>query len=142
MPQVAALTINDGQGTPVPHVFNPVNLTDGVQFYADQSSGVSLGFPKVSHQLRVPASNGRRSDVSRNYRLKLKVTLPEMETLGTADSGLTPPPTKAYESIFTGEFVLPERASSAHRADLLAYVRNYLADAIVTSFVEDLENTW
>jgi hypothetical protein len=65
-----------------------------------------------------------------------------LETLGTADNGITPPPTKAFESIVNIEFAIPERASADHRADLMAYVQNYLAHNVVESLVKDLETTW
>lgn len=138
MPNVATITIDDGKDTPVSHNFKPHGLSnDGVYHYADISSGIAAGFPRLSISHRAPTGSN-----SRVYRVKLKLTAPVLETVGTNDAGLTPPPTKAYESLCNIEFVLPERSDPANRKDILAFVQNLLNDATVTAMVEDLESVW
>lgn len=142
MPALASLTINDGQATPVAHTFTPASRKDGIQSYLDQSGGVALGFPKITTQLAEPRGSHKQSSADRKYKCRVSIKVPVMETLGTSDNGLTPPPTRAYESDVHIDFVIPERADLAHRKDILAYAKNLLSDAMVTSLVQDLEGTW
>lgn len=128
MTAIAALTIADGQATPVNHTFSPVNIDQvGVAKWADRSGGIALGFPTLTFSMRQPATKG-----SRNYRVTAKVTLPVLEaTSPSTSTGIQPAPTKAYDLLATLEFVLPERSTLAQRNDLIAYVKNFLANATV-----------
>jgi hypothetical protein len=88
----------------------------------------------VSQSLRVPTKG------SRNYRLTVKVSLPVLEqTSPSTATGIQPAPTKAYDLTFNGEFILPERSTLANRNDILAYVKNYIANAVVSSAVQNFE---
>jgi hypothetical protein len=144
MPAFAALTVSDGQATPVNHTFSPSGLSNdasNLAKYADRSGGVAIGFPRVALSLREPmaAKPGQASATARVYRVGVTVKVPKLETLGTNDQGITPPPTLAYTAMFSGEFVIPERASLQDRKDILAYVKNLLANAVTTSLVQDLD---
>lgn len=143
MPTYTALTINDGQATPVAHTFSPAGLdqSSNLALYADRSTGTAIGFPTVSLRLTAPKgpSTGTKSDAERVYRVSAIVRVPMLETLGTNDAGLTPPPTVAFLAVGKVEFTLPERSSLAHRKDILAYVKNLLGQSVVTSLVQDLE---
>lgn len=135
MPAIANMTINDGATTPVAHTFAPVNIdANGVAKWADRSGGIALGFPLVSQCVRVP------SKTSRNYRVTVKVATPVLEvTSPSTASGIQPAPTKAYDLLATMELVLPERSSLAERKNLIAYMKNYLANAVITAAVENFE---
>jgi hypothetical protein len=128
MTAIAALTLADGQSTPVNHTFAPVNIDQqGVARWADRSGGIALGYPTLSFSCRQPTGK-----TARVFRQMFKVVVPILEqTSASTASGIQPAPTKAYDLIFTGEFVLPERSTLAQRNDLLAYVKNFLANAAV-----------
>lgn len=127
MTAIAALTIADGQATPVNHTFNPVNIdSKGVAKWADRSGGIALGFPILTFSMVNPTKQ------SRNYRVQVKVVTPILEqTSPSTATGIQPAPTKAYDLIFNGEFILPERSTQAERNNILAYVKNYFANAAV-----------
>lgn len=136
------IVINDGQATPVAHTFNP-NSGDGnvpgvsIISYEDRSSGISVGFP------RLQISTRRASGKQTNHKVSLLVTRPVLEVVSNSTvSGIAPAPTAAYETLFRGEFVLPVRSSADARKDVLAYVKNLLANAVITSAVQDLESPW
>lgn len=142
MAQRANIVINDGQATPVAHTFNP-NSGDGNVpgssqiVYEDRSGGVSVGFPSIFVITRKPNKQ------LRNQKVTLIVKRPVLEVLSNSTvSGIMPAPTAAYEVTFRGEFTLPERSDLATRKDLLAYVRNLLAHATITSAINDLESPW
>lgn len=139
MTAIAALTLADGLATPVNHTFSPVNIDQaGVARWADRSGGIALGYPVVSFSNRMPTKG------SRNYRLMAKVVTPVLEqTSASTATGIQPAPTKAYDLIFTCEFVLPERSTLQQRKDLLAYAKNFLGSAaVVTPAVENFESVY
>nr|QDH87892.1 MAG: hypothetical protein H2RhizoLitter493524_000002 [Leviviridae sp.] len=140
MTAIAAVTINDGQATPVAHTFSPVNIDQaGVAKWADRSSGIALGFPALSFSQKTPNPKG-----ARNYKMSIKVVLPVLEvTSPSTSTGIQPAPTKAYDLIATVDFTLPERSTLAQRNDLLAYVKNFLANAaVVTPAVQNFESVY
>lgn len=139
MTAIAALTLNDGAGTPVAHTFNPVNIdVAGVARWADRSGGIALGFPVVSFAMRNPTK------ASRSYKITAKVVTPVLEiTSPSTGTGIQPAPTKAYDLIANVEFVLPERSTLQERKHILAYAKNYLANASVfTAAVENFESIY
>lgn len=138
MTAIAALTLADGQTTPVNHTFNPVNIDNaGIAKWADRSGGIALGFPIVSFSMRSPTSS------SRAYKVTAKVVTPVLEvTSPSTASGIQPAPTLAYNLIATVDLVLPERSTLGQRKDLLAYLKNYLANAVMTAAVENFESIY
>jgi len=138
MTAIAALTLNDGATTPVAHTFNPVNIDNaGVARWADRIGGIAIGFPIVSVSLRQPTSG------SRSFKLAIKVVVPTLEiTSPSTGTGIQPAPTKAYDCLFSGEMVLPERSTLQQRKDLLAFVKNFMANAVITAAVENFESVY
>lgn len=134
MTAFADLTINDGQATPVAHTFKARRIDGIVAKYQDISGGIAIGYPQVTLSSREPIGN------SGNYKVVAKVILPVLETVsGTSYAGIVAAPTLAYNLTFTGEFILPSRSTLAVRKDILAYVKNLLNNAVVTSLVQDLD---
>lgn len=134
MGALASIVLNDGQGTPVAHTFTPSRIVDGVAILADMSGGIALGYPKVTHLVRMP-NNG-----TRNWKVTAKVVLPVLEvTSPSTASGIQPAPTLAYNLEAHVEIILPERSSLAERKNLNAYLKNLLAHAIMTGAVENFE---
>lgn len=136
MSAIANVVINDGQATPVSHTFAPVTIdAQGVAKWADRSGGISVGFPTLSYSLKNPTGN------SKSYKLTAKVMLPVLEqTSPSTATGIQPAPTVAYNLLANIEMVLPERSTAQDRKNLLAYVKNYLANAtVITAGVENYE---
>lgn len=136
------IVINDGQTTPVAHTFSP-NSGDGnvpgvsVISFEDRSGGIMVGFPTFSISTRKPTK------ALKSHKLAITLKVPTLETVSNSTvSGIAPAPTVAYDVVFRGEFILPERSTTAVRKDLLAYVKNLFANATVTTAVQDLESPW
>lgn len=139
MSAIANIVINDGQATPASHTFAPVTIdAQGVAKWADRSGGISVGFPALSYSLKSPSGN------SKSYKMTAKVTLPVLEqTSPSTSTGIQPAPTVAYNLIANVELVLPERSTLQDRKNLLAYMRNYLANAtVITAGVENYETVY
>lgn len=136
------IVINDGQATPVSHTFNP-NSGDGnvpgvsIIGYEDRVGGIQVGFPLIQISTRKPLGK------IRNHKVTVTVKVPTLETVSNSTvSGIAPAPTVAYDVLAKVEFTMPERSSVAARKDALAYVKNLLAHAVMTSAVQDLESPW
>lgn len=143
MPAVANIVLADAQGTPVNHTFIPLSKdANGVWWFEDQSGSSPVGYNRISVQLvrTPPAGNGQASVSNRVNRVKLGIHTPTLETLGTADSGITPPPTVSYVNRCSMEFILPERNTLQNRKDIRKYAQFLLADTNIVSVVENLQN--
>lgn len=138
MAAIAPVVLNDGQATPVAHTFAPDDMQDGVARWADRSGGIALGYPVISFSLRKPNKQ------TRNYKLIAKVQVPTLEvTSPSTSTGIQPAPTKAYDCLATIEMVLPDRSTQQERKNLLAYLKNYLANAtVITAAVQDYERVF
>lgn len=114
--QASNIVLADAQATPVNHTFIPIGRdANGVFWFEDQSASSSIGFWRVSVETkRAPISGGTASGT---YRTKIGLHQPVLETLGTNQAGLTPPPTVAYVSRAIVEFIDPARSLQQNRAD-------------------------
>ncbi|DAD51489.1 TPA_asm: coat protein [ssRNA phage Esthiorhiza.2_14] len=139
MAAIATIALLDGQATPVSHNFNPVTIDSaGVAKWADRSGGISIGFPTLTYSLRNPTKG------STSYKLAAKVVLPVLEqTSPSTATGIQPAPTVAYSLLANIDLVLPERSVLLDRNNLLAYARNFLANAtVITAGVQNYESVY
>lgn len=138
MSAIAPLVLADGQATPVNHTFNPVNIDSaGVAKWADRSGGIALGYPVVTLSSRQPTAQ------SRNYKVTAKVVVPVLDiTSPSTGTGIQPAPSKAYDVWCNIDFVLPERSTLQQRKDILAYVKNFLANANLSAAITDFESIY
>jgi len=145
MPAASTITLANGEATPVNHSFVPLGRhpTTGFWWFEDQSPRISstssMGWPRIGIRTR-RASDGGPGDnaATRVNRVELAIALPQLETVATSDSGLTPPPTVAYVDRFKAEFLLPSRNTEADRDDSLAYAKNLLGHVTIGDLVTTL----
>lgn len=143
MASQANLTINDGQATPVAHTFytNGAGWSESLKGilakWVDRSAAAAVGYWKVSMLFKEP--NGRQQ---KNFVVSCKSEVPVLENVSNSTvSGIAPAPTISYNPVSTTVFTIPERSTLAARKDQLAVHRNFLANAVITSAVQDLEPT-
>jgi hypothetical protein len=126
MPAIAALSINDGQASPVAHSFAPVT-TDGKQAkWADRSPTIPSGFRTISYEVS-PPSGARTTN-----KLQMGLLNPTVATVNTVDTVVR------YSSAQITLNIHPE-ATLAERKDLLAYCVNFFTNATVKASVENIE---
>jgi hypothetical protein len=127
MTAFAAVTLDDSASAAV--VFSPSTIDpNGV---AHRYSPETSGFDSRNHLslgVRLP-KNG-----SAVARVTAKVVVPVMDE---TDASL-----KVGDALCNIEFVIPKRGTALNRADLLAYVQEYLADASVIAAVTNLESVY
>lgn len=140
MALAANIVLLDAQATPVSHTFIPIGKDqNGVFWFEDQSQANAIGYWKVSIEVKkpLPGAPGAKSGADRVVRVKLAMHEPSMETLGTSDSGLPPPPTISYIVRSSCEFILPERSTQQNRKDIRKMTGNLISDAQIVSAVEN-----
>lgn len=126
MPAIAALSINDGLGTPVAHSFAPVTTNGTVAKWADRSPSIPAGFRTISYEVTGP--NGTRT----TNKLQSGFMIPTVAAVDGSDQVVR------YSSGQVTLNIHPE-ATLQERKDLLAYMTNFMSNATVKSSVENIE---
>lgn len=130
MAAIINLVLADGQTTPVNKTFTPADCTSALASWTDRSSGMAIGYPEITLSL----SKGK--DV---HRVVAKVVVPTLEVISGSDGGYTPSPKVAYQTVGKVEFIFPARSTLQNRKDIVAFVKNFLANAAVTKATEEYE---
>jgi hypothetical protein len=73
MPDFARITINDAQGTPVAHNFDPVRIESGRAVFADRSAAVPAGFLTFSHEILEPTAQRQSYKMVNGFYLPVAV---------------------------------------------------------------------
>ena len=139
MPAIGNVVINDGATTPVAHIFAPAGISGNVASLADRSGGIPVGYFTLDISLRPPSSQSLEKMYLATFRIKTPIL--EQTSASTA-TGIQPAPTVGYTPIAELKFWLPERSSLQNRKDLRLFVKNLLADAVVTAVVDNLESVY
>lgn len=138
MSAAANIVVNDGQGTPAAHTFQPIGPDKNGVWWFEELLGVPLLNRRISVELvQNGPSNAGSNAGQTTYRAKIGIHLPTGETLGTSDNGLTPPPTVAYVLRSQHEFIESGRSTLAERSDLLAFAANVLANSQIVDLVKN-----
>lgn len=137
MAAIIALTLADGQATPVNHTFDVQNgqQADEPARWLEKVAGSYAGFLRLSALLR-------RSTANRSTKAMIKVELPTLAVVGTAANGVQPLPTVAYTTTAEVHFTLPDACTLQNRKDILAYVKAVLANPVATEAVVNLSPTY
>lgn len=144
MPAIAAFTINDGAATPVATTFSPVQRDPktGVVWY-EQTTPAPVN--KLA-AVRIGIKTVRKQQLGKSLDDKSSVTVsiwvPTLETVGTNDAGLTPPPTVAYSEEARCVFNLAERATNQERKHARMFLANWLGHANAALFIDSLEGLY
>lgn len=131
MASFANVTLNDGLATPVAHTFAVKSNDNQVSTFEDRVGGVPVGFGKLIV---------RTSETADQRTVKIDILVPVLEAVSGANaSGFTPPAKVAYQNLGKLEFRTSLRSTLQQRKDIVAYVKNAAALALVGSLVADSE---
>lgn len=137
MAAFSSFTLNDGQATPIAHTFFPASQSAGITKWADKVGGIQLGYPTITQSLREPTKD------SPTCKVVAKVVLPVLEvTSPSTATGIQPAPTKAFEMIANIDVIIPTRATAAQKADMYAYLKNYINLAVFGDAIKLAEPIW
>lgn len=120
----ALSSINDAETSPIAHTFTPLGPDkDGVQWFEQTVPAPSNALAAKRFSVSI-----KRADLGKQLNGVTRITgrfwYPVMETLATSDSGITPPPTVAYQLYAELRYVIPERSSEQERKNLKTLVAN------------------
>lgn len=126
MSAFAALTLKNYAIADV--IFSPLSIdSTGVATYGS-SNAIYDAKSFVSISSKVPSARSNKA------RLKLKVTLPLMDTVDTTK--------KLDEAIAAVDLAFPKNMGQAARRDLTAYIATLVTDAVTTAFVDGFEGIY
>jgi hypothetical protein len=126
MPNASAISIDDGQATPVSHTFTPSVVTPSSSTFVDRDSATSAGSKRI-HLGFSPQSAKRETD-----RLSVRIDVPYEQTV----DGVT---SVAYTARFSGDIVLPSQMTQAQRDDMAAFIQNAFGHSVIVGMVTDLD---
>lgn len=124
MAQAAAITLADGQATPVNVTFNPESVTPDSSVFVDRSSGVAAFFRRLTCKYSPATSN--RKTVRTSYDVAVPVT-------ATVD-GVTQVVRTLRAKV---EIILPDGTTDAERKDLYAFTYNGLNNSLIRGNLRD-----
>lgn len=135
----AIITLNDGKGTPVAHAFDPKGSRTqpdkkDVAVWRDQAAANAAGFITLTETHTPTNANGME-------KFRYVIDMPTLESPASGGS-FTPPPTRAYGTVAVIEVWAHERASVAELADIVAFVKNFTANAYFSNAVTKREPAW
>lgn len=135
----AAVSIADGQASPVTHVFNPKGAKTqpdkkDIAIWRDQTPTNAVGYLSITEQHTPVNSNGME-------KFRYVFDLPTLESPASGGS-FAPPPTRAYGTIGVIEVWAHERASQQELKDIVAYLKNFSALAMFSNAITAREPAW
>lgn len=133
MANIATITVNDGQSTPVAHAFNPIQVNPALY----RRNGVSGQAVIAQERLLVDVVNATRFDGVNKVNLELVLPVSEQASGGN-QSGYVAPPAIAHEERVKVTFFFHNRSDAAGRKDLRILLINLLANAQVVDAVDNL----
>lgn len=142
MPQISAITINDGSGTPVAYTFTPMGKDDKGVFWFEQTTPTPtnrLGAARIGYK---QVSDPLGSQLKGVTKVIYSIFLPTLETLATNDAGIVPAPTVAYEEIARLEFRVADRSSAAERKNARVFAANFLAHAMAVANIDTMQPSY
>lgn len=142
MAQAANIVIADASATPVNHTFVPTGYdANRVFWFLDRSQANLIGFWKVSVEYKEPPpATAGQSSKERNYRLRIGLHEPVLETISNSTvSGIAPAPTVAYIPRSFVEVILSERSTLQERQHLSKMTPLLLQNAQIKNFIDNLE---
>lgn len=134
MPQIAAVTILDGETTPVSHVFNPIATNPKPQWRRNGVSVPAVGMERLEMSTKLASTpNGVHKHVS-------QLVIPVMEQpAGGTSSGYIAPPGVAHELKGVLNLFTHQRSTKQDRKNLRIMFANWLLTPAAAAQIDDLE---
>lgn len=145
------ISVNDGQATPVAHIFNPLTLDNTsvgsvASFVNRGSASVDIGYEELKLSFRTPSGErvaGARASADRIYKVTATLKVPVLEsTSASTGTGIMPAPTVAFVLQSKIEFLLPARSTAAQRKDLRTLMANLLYNSNAVALVDTMEGIY
>lgn len=132
--QIATITINDGQSTPVAHAFNPIVSVPPTY----RRNGVPGQAAIAQERLLINNIMAKTRDGVNKVHIELVIPVSEVPAGGTG-AGYTAPPAIAHEMRAKVELFFHQRSVTEGRKDLRVMLSNLLKDPQVMAAIDTLE---
>jgi hypothetical protein len=129
MPQIAALTINDGATTPAAHTFAVIGTTGTKATWADKVSGIPAGYVRMTHEVREAKSAAGAHSVIYGF---------EQPTLATVDGQQK----RVRVSSAQVRFNFAQDSTDQERKDLVAFILIGIGGAVMKPATYNIEPTY
>jgi hypothetical protein len=134
MPSNAPIVIADGASTPVNHTFNPESVVGRLATFQEVTSGVPVGYPKLTFSTKAPSS----SDGA--WTVQLRLTQPKVIT--TTDTTGKTVTSVDYTNLADLTFKVSARSTLQERKDLRVLLDSALKNALLVQAADGLESFW
>jgi hypothetical protein len=134
MAQQTAISLTDGEPTPVVRVFHPAKKEGDLYTWHNRAGGIVAGYDQLSVSTRLPTKSAKATKV------QMRLVMPVLEqTSPSTSTGIQPAPTVAY--VLGAEIVwnLPERSTVQDRDNLLTMARDLIDEALTTDVVANYD---
>ncbi len=134
MSKLADITLADGQTTPANHIFVGYQTQNGSgpATWQNSESLSTSGYRRITMSVTPPKATGP-------YKVRIVISDPVLAAVPTGCCVDTNIPQVSYVDFFDATFSLPSSSTLQNRKDILAYAKNFLATAVVSSAVTLLE---
>lgn len=137
MPQIAAVTILDGENTSVSHVFNPIATNPKPQWRRNGVSVPAVGMERLESMTKLATTpNGVHK-----HAMQLAIPVMEQATGGNS-SGYVAPPGVAHELRSVLNLFTHQRSTKQDRKNLRIMTANWLLSPAAASQIDDLEQPY
>lgn len=133
MPALAPITLNNGS---TDNVYTPVTIDkNGVAIFRDQSSGIPVGYPSLTHSISEPASNA----ASGVYRVRVQLAVPRLNVVSPADETKDTVEVDGTTRCHI-EFLLPVQGPKVERSEIIALLAAAIANQDIKDSVQNIEH--
>lgn len=128
MPAVNAVTINDGASSPVAQTFSPLSSNVNQTILVNRVGNTAAGNRTLT--LSYDAAKATRPTHRVNIRLSYPV---EVLDSNTGQYKVT------HVGRFSCDVVIPDQMTAAERKHMAAFLKNAVADSVISGYISDLD---
>lgn len=137
MSQIASISVNDGQATPVAHVYNPIASVPPTY----RRNGIAGQAAIAQERLLLQTILAKTTDGVNKVQMELAIPVSEVPA-GGSSSGYTAPPAIAHTMRVKVEFFFHQRSITDGRKDLRVLLSNLLQNSQVVAAIDSLEQPY
>lgn len=134
-----SITVNDGESTPVAHVFDVARLSADAAEFLNSAGGVPRAYERLVFGLKRPNLNAQNP--GSYYTASMRLEQPVLEAIPTDAvnaQGYAPAQKTAYVNSCKFEARFHHRSLAQERVNARTMIKNLLVQADVVSFFDDL----
>jgi len=123
------IAVYDGQSTPLLHTFSPARKTGSLVVWEERTTN---HLPNGFFAFGVSSTSTKGSSPIIRQKVTLSVPIEKLDS----NTGMY-----SYPAVnrFAFDFMIPKESSQANRSDFAAYVKNFMAHAVIQNMIANLD---